>query len=118
MLTYITALTVAVTAPAQDTIRLTFAEAMDRARAANPEFVQQTIQANNAEISMASARASRYYPRLDMHFTVPSYSSELVTVRREDGSEIFVPVEAARWRWGCPSRSHFPPAAGSRSTAT
>lgn len=93
MFSLITALAVAATAPAQDTIRLTFREAMDRARAANPDFVQQTIQADNAEISMATARASRYYPRLDMHFTVPSYSSELVTVRREDGTEIFVPVE-------------------------
>ena len=93
MLSLITALAVAVTAPAQDTIRLTFAEAMERARAANPDFVQQKIDADNAEISMSSARASRYYPRLDMFFTVPSYSSNLVTVRREDGSEIFVPVE-------------------------
>ena len=93
MLAFFTALTLQASAPAQDTIRLTFVEAMDRARAANPEFVQQTIQADNAEISMATARATRYYPRLDMNFTVPSYSSNLVTVRREDGSEIFVPVE-------------------------
>ena len=93
MLTYVTALAVALTAPAQDTIRLTFAQAMQRAREANPEFVQQRIQAANAEISMATARATRYLPRLDMNFTVPSYSSNLVTVRREDGSEIFVPRE-------------------------
>ena len=94
MLTLVTALAVAVLAPAQDTIRLSFAEAMDRARTTNPEFVQQTIQADNAEISMAVARATRYLPRLDMNFTVPRYSSNLVTVRREDGSEIFVPVES------------------------
>ena len=94
MVSLLTALALAVTAPAQDTVRLTFAEAMERARASNPDFVQQKIQRDNAEISMASARASRYYPRLDMDFTVPSYSSELVTVRREDGSEIFVPVES------------------------
>ena len=94
MLTYFAALAVAVTAPAQDTIRLTFAEAMDRARTANPEFVQQTIQADNAEISMATARASRYLPRLDMNFTVPRYSSNLVSVRNPDGTESFVPVES------------------------
>ena len=93
MLASFTALALAVMAPAQDTVRLTYGQAMDRARAFNPQFVRQTAEASNAEISMASARAVRYYPEIDLNFTTPSYASNLVTVRREDGSEIFVPIE-------------------------
>ena len=92
MLSFLTALALASTAQASDTVRLTFVEAMERARSANPNFVQQTLQAANAEISMSDARAERYYPTLDIDFTTPAYASNLETVQLDDGSEIFVPI--------------------------
>ena len=92
MINVLTALAIAGTAQASDTVRLSFAEAMELARSTNPNFVQQTLQAANAEISMASARAERYFPRLDIDLTTPAYASNLQTVQLDDGSETFVPV--------------------------
>lgn len=62
-------------AVAQDTVRLTFPEALERARRNNPNFVTQRLDFDNAVIELASARAERYYPRLDLDFTLPQYES-------------------------------------------
>lgn len=78
---------------APDTLRLSFPEAFELAQEGNPGYVQQRLQAANADISLSSSRAARYYPRLDLDLTTPSYVSNLTTVRLADGSDIFVPVE-------------------------
>jgi outer membrane protein TolC len=86
-------LAVAIQAQDPDTLRMSFAEALDRAHRENPGFVQQRLQSANADLSLSMSRAWRYYPRLDFDVTTPSYVSNLTTVRLADGSDIFVPVE-------------------------
>ena len=87
------ALSLLLAVQAPDTVRLTFTEAVARARRENAEFVQQRLEFENADYSMASARAQRYLPRVDVGLTTPSYVSNLSTVRLADGSDIYVPVE-------------------------
>ena len=58
---------------AQDTVRLSFPEAIDHARRTNPNFVRERLQYENAEISLNGSWADRYLPEVSLDFTVPSY---------------------------------------------
>jgi outer membrane protein TolC len=71
---------------AQDTVRLSFPQALDRARQNNPDFVNERLDFENSIIEFASARAERYFPQLSLNFTLPQYVSR---VERElDDGEI------------------------------
>jgi outer membrane protein TolC len=61
----------------QDTIRLSFPQALERAKLNNPDFVNERLNYDNAIIDLASARAERYFPELALNFTVPEYVSRI-----------------------------------------
>jgi len=63
---------------AQDTVRLSFPQALERARLTNPSFVNERLNYENAIIELASAKAERYYPELALNFVVPEYVSAIV----------------------------------------
>ena len=71
---------------AQDTVRLSFPQALDRARQNNPDFVNERLDFENATIEFASARAERYFPQLSLNFTLPQYVSRVE--REVDDGEI------------------------------
>jgi outer membrane protein len=83
----------AVVAIPQDTVRLTYSEALERARAENGEYYRQRLEATNADIQMNQSRAQRYYPRVEANATTPQYISNLTAVRQSNGTEVYVPVE-------------------------
>ena len=62
----------------QDTVRLSFPQALERARQTNPSFVNERLNYENAIIELASAKAERYYPELALNFIVPEYVSAIV----------------------------------------
>src|SRR5688572_604457 len=72
-------------AQAQDTVRLTFPQALERARRNNPDFVTERLDYDNAIIDLASSKAERYYPEIALSFVVPEYLSEVEAVRTPGG---------------------------------
>ena len=66
-------LTAALAIAVQDTVRLSFPEAIEHARKTNPNFVRERLQFENAEISLNGSWADRYLPEVSLDFTVPSY---------------------------------------------
>ena len=73
----------------QDTVRLTFPQALDHARTNNPDFVRERLQHDNAVISLSSARANRYLPRLSLEFTTPEYVSAIRRYVDSEGNDRF-----------------------------
>jgi outer membrane protein TolC len=67
------------TVAAQDTVRLSFPEALERARRNNPEFVNERLDFDNSRIEFAEARAERYLPELSLNFVLPRYVSAIET---------------------------------------
>ena len=80
----IVALVVAVAS--QDTIRLSFPEALERAREANPDFINERLDYDNSVIELASAKAERYYPELALNFIAPEYVSRIDRIETEEGT--------------------------------
>ena len=72
----------------QDTIRLSYPEALEHARRTNPTFTRDQLSFENSGISLASARANRYLPRLSLDFTTPEYVSA-ITRDIDEGKEVF-----------------------------
>lgn len=75
-----------------DTVRITYRDAIEAARASNPRFVRQQLAAKNAELWMASARAARYYPTINVNVTSPEFVSALTRVTTTEG-EVYVPTK-------------------------
>ncbi|MBL0171945.1 MAG: TolC family protein [Gemmatimonadaceae bacterium] len=75
-----------------DTVRISYPDAMELARQSNPRFVRQQLQAKNAELWMASARAARYLPTVNVDVTTPEYVSALTRVTTTEG-EVYVPTK-------------------------
>src|SRR5688500_1632626 len=57
----------------QDTLRLSFPEAIDHARTANPGFVRDQLQFENSQVSLEGAWADRYLPEVSLRLAVPDY---------------------------------------------
>ena len=57
----------------QDTVRLSFPEAMEHARRSNPNFVRERLQFENSEVSLNGSWADRYLPEVSLDLTVPEY---------------------------------------------
>ncbi len=70
----------------QDTVRLSFPAALERARQANPDFVNERLDYDNSVIELASAKAERYYPELALNFIVPEYVSRIDRIETEEGT--------------------------------
>ena len=77
----------------QDTIRISFPEAVDHARRTNPSFTRERLQFDNSVISLSSAKANRYYPRLSLDFTTPEYVSAVRRYIDGDGKDAFTFTE-------------------------
>ena len=75
-----------------DTVRITYRDAIEAARESNPRFVRQQLAAKNAELWMASARAARYYPTINVNVTSPEFVSALTRVTTTEG-EVYVPTK-------------------------
>jgi outer membrane protein TolC len=73
----------------QDTIRLSFPQALERARQTNPSFVNERLNYENAIIELASAKAERYYPELAIDFIVPEYVSAIRRAEDDEGITTF-----------------------------
>jgi outer membrane protein TolC len=69
-----------------DTIRLSFVQAVERARTANPGFLSERLDYDNSVIDLAGARAERYLPRLSLDLTAPEYISRIERRVDEDGT--------------------------------
>jgi outer membrane protein TolC len=80
-------------AQAQDTVRLTFPQALERARRSNPEFVNERLDYENSVIELASEKAERYYPELALRFVVPQYVSKIER-DRQGGQIVFDRTES------------------------
>ena len=78
---------------AQDTVHISFPEALDHAQKTNPSFVRERLQFDNSVISLSSAKANRYYPRLSMNFTTPEYVSAVRHYIDGDGKDAFAFTE-------------------------
>jgi len=63
----------AIAVMSQDTVRLSFPQAIDHARKTNPNFVRERLQFENSEVSLNGSWADRYLPEVDLAFTVPEY---------------------------------------------
>jgi outer membrane protein TolC len=70
----------------QDTIRLSFPQALEHARRANPDFVNERLNYENAVIELASARAERYFPEVALNFIVPEYVSRIDRIDDREGT--------------------------------
>src|SRR5687768_1182117 len=70
---------------AQDTVRLSFPQALDRARQNNPDFVNERLDFENAIIELASEKAQRYYPELSLAFIAPEYVSRIDRIETSSG---------------------------------
>ena len=57
----------------QDTVRMSFPEAIEHARSANPNFVRERLQFENAEVSLNGSWADRYLPEVSLELMVPEY---------------------------------------------
>ena len=67
------ALAAALALASQDTVRLSFPEAIEHARSTNPNFVRERLQFENAEVSLNGSWADRYLPEVSLNLTVPEY---------------------------------------------
>ena len=114
MLPFITALLLAQTT---DTIRISYPAAMEAARQSNPRFVRQQLQARNAELWMASARAARYLPTVSLDVTSPEYVSALTRVTTTEG-EVFVPTKRRTLQSGVTMTQPLPTGGSLRITGS
>ena len=65
--------TAALAVTLQDTVRLSFPEAIEHARRTNPNFVRERLQFENSEVSLSGSWADRYLPEISLGFTIPEY---------------------------------------------
>src|SRR5688572_20765844 len=75
----------------QDTVRLSFPEAIDHARKTNPNFVRERLQFENSQTSLNGSWADRYLPEVSLDFTIPEYVAA-VSARgfdEETGRQLF-----------------------------
>ncbi|MEQ1692278.1 MAG: TolC family protein [Gemmatimonas sp.] len=100
-----------------DTIRITYPTAMEVARQSNPRFVRQQLQANNAELWMASARATRYLPTVNLDLTSPEYVSALTRVTTTEG-DVYVPTKRRTLQSGMTVTQPLPTGGSLRVTGT
>jgi outer membrane protein len=77
----------------QDTIRLSFPEALEQARKTNPTFTRDQLSFENSEISLSTAKANRYMPELSLDFTMPEYVSA-ISRETDKGQEKFYFTES------------------------
>jgi outer membrane protein TolC len=73
----------------QDTVQLSFPEALERARESNPQFTRDRITFSNAQISLSSARADRYLPYVSIDLTTPEYVSRVERYVNGEGEDDF-----------------------------
>lgn len=102
---------------ANDTVRISYPDAMEIARDANPRFVRQQLQAENAELWMAQARANRYFPTVHLDVTSPEFVSALTRVTTTEG-EIFVPTRRRTVQSGLTITQPLPTGGTFRITGT
>jgi outer membrane protein len=114
MLPFITALLLA---QSTDTVRITYPAAVEVARQANPRFVRQQLQARNAELWMASARAARYLPTVSLDVISPEYVSALTRVTTTEG-EVYVPTKRRTLQSGMTVTQPLPTGGSLRVTGT
>lgn len=109
-------LVAAILAVQTDTIQISYPEALELARKTNPRFVRQTLQAENAESWMSTARAARYYPVVSMDLTTPEYVSALTRVTTTEG-DIYVPTKRRTLQSGLTVTQPLPTGGTFRITA-
>lgn len=82
----------------QDTVRLSFPEAVRHARATNPNFVRERLQFENSEISLDGSWADRYLPEVSLGFTIPEYVAAVGAAGFDDstGRQLFRFTESQR----------------------
>ena len=78
----------------QDTIRLSFPEALEQARRTNPSYTRDRLNFENSEISLSTAKANRYLPRLSLDFTTPEYVSAVRRYIDDEGKDAFTFTES------------------------
>ena len=78
----------------QDTVQLSFPQAIDHARTTNPSFMRERLQFENSEVALNGSWADRYLPEISLEFMAPEYVAAVGAAGfDEQGRQLFTFTE-------------------------